>query len=91
MLNLAIAVDIDRKDRSIIETNSGKILVSPNWPQDYESQVVAYHKGSRNGYVIDLEELTEDIREMLALHKQKQFNARRKPDWLVRLERAAAL
>ena len=67
MLNLAIAVDIDQDNNSIIETNSGDTLVAPNWPQDCESQVVSYRKSSRTCRVIHLRSLSEDIGQALAL------------------------
>ena len=89
MLNLAIAVDIDQKDNSIIETNSGDTLVAPDWPQDCESQVVSYRKGSRTCHVVRLETLSNDISQALALIERFNFVAGKKPDWFVRLQKLA--
>ena len=87
MLNLAIAVDIDQKDNSIVETNSGDKFVAPDWPQDCESQVVAYRKGSRTCRVVRLETLSSDIGQALALIERFNFVAGKKPDWFVRLQK----
>jgi hypothetical protein len=91
MLNRAIAVDIDRNNNSIIETDTGDTLVAPDWPQDCESQIVSYQKGSRTCRVVHLEILSEDINQALTLIKRSGFVARKKPDWFVRLQELAAI
>ena len=91
MINLAIAVDFDRHNRSIIETNSGEILVSPDWPQDCESQVVSYRKGGREGHVVNLELLAEDIRQALAVIGEAHSFGRKRPDWFTRLQNVSAV
>lgn len=90
MLNLAIAVDIDRDNNSIIETNSGDTLVAPKWPQDCESQVVSYRNGSRTCHIVDLEMLADDIGQALILIERTNFIAGNKPDWFLRLQELAA-
>jgi hypothetical protein len=87
MLNLAIAVDVDQNDNSIIETNSGDTLVAPDWPQDCESQVVSYRKGSRTCRVVHLETLSSDIGQALTLIALSDFVAGKKPDWFIRLQK----
>lgn len=89
MLNLAIAVDVDRDNNSIIETNSGDTLVAPNWPQDCESQVVSYRKGSRTCRIVHLETLSKDIGQALTLIERAGFVAGKKTDWFVRLQELA--
>jgi hypothetical protein len=91
MLNLAIAVDINRDNNSIIETNSGDTLVAPDWPQDCESQVVSYQKGSRTCRVVRLETLSQDIGQALALIERAGWVAGKKTDWFVRLQELAAI
>jgi hypothetical protein len=86
MLKLAIAVDTDRDDNPIIETNSGETLVAPKWPQDCESQVVSYRSGSPTCHIVDLETLADDISRALALIDRKKCIAGNKPDWFVRLQ-----
>lgn len=90
MLNLAIAVDIDRDNNSIIETNSGDTLVAPKWPQDCESQVVSYQNGSRTCNIVNLETLADDINQALALIERANFIGGNKPDWFVRLQELAS-
>ena len=89
MLNLAIAVDVDRNNNSVIETNSGDTFVAPNWPQDCESQVVSYRKGNRTCHVVSLETLSDDIGQALTLIQRSGLLAGRKPDWFVRLKELA--
>jgi hypothetical protein len=91
MVNLAIAMDIDRDNNSIIETNCGKRLVAPGWPQDCEAQLVSYRKKGRVGRVVRLDTLTNDIREALALIEQQGAFATKKPDWFFRLQKIAAV
>lgn len=90
MLNLAIAVDVDRDNNSIIETNSGDTLVAPDWPQDCESQVVSYRKGSRTCRVVHLESMAEDVGQALTLIERSGLFSGKKPDWFVRLHELAA-
>lgn len=90
MLNLAIAVDVDRDENSVIETNSGDTLVAPNWPQDCEFQVVSYRKGSRTCRVVHLETLSDDIGQALTFIERSGFVSGKKPDWFVHLKELAA-
>jgi hypothetical protein len=89
MINLAIAIDVDRSDDSIIVTNSGDTLVAPNWPQDCESQVVSYRKGSRTCRIVHLETLSNDIGQALMLIERAGLVAGKKSDWFVRLQELA--
>jgi hypothetical protein len=89
VLNLAIAVDVDQNDNSIVETNSGDTLVAPDWPQDCESQVISYRKGSQTCRVVRLETLSSDIGQALALIERFNSVAGKKPDWFVRLQKLA--
>jgi hypothetical protein len=89
MLNLAIAVDIDRNGDSVIETNTGDILAAPSWPQDCEFQIVSYRKGSRTARIVYHDALSEDIGHALDVIARGGFLGRSKPDWFVRLQEAA--
>ena len=89
MLNLAIAMDIDRNNNSIVETNSGDTLVAPDWPQDCEFQVVSYRKGGRTCRVVRIRELTGDIGQALALIEGAGLVAKKNADWFVRLREYA--
>ncbi len=91
MINLAIAMDIDRDNNSIIETNCGKRLVAPDWPQDCEAKLVSFRKRSRIGCVVHLETLTDDIREALAFIEQQGAFATKKPNWFLRLQKISAV
>jgi hypothetical protein len=91
MLNRAIAVDADRNNNSIIETDAGDILVAPDWPQDCESQIVSYRKGSRTCKVVYLEQLSEDINQALSLINRSGVVGRKKPEWFVRLHELAVI
>ena len=86
MLNLAIALDINRDNDSIVETNSGVTLVAPDWPQDCESQVVSYRNGSETCRVVCLETLSKDIVQALASIERAGLVAGKKTDWFVRLQ-----
>ena len=85
MLNLAIAVDVNRQKESIVETNSGEVLVAPRWPQDCEAQVVSYRRGNRTCRIVYLGTLAQDIGEALTLIDQAGLLQRSKPDWYLRL------
>ncbi len=89
MLNLAIAVDIDRERNSVIETNTGEILVAPDWPQDCEFQIVSYSKGSRIAHIVHYDTLSEDIGKALDVIEHGDFLGRSKPDWFARLKAVA--
>jgi hypothetical protein len=91
MLNLAIAVDIDRNNNSVVETNSGDLFVAPDWPQDCESQVVSYRKKGRTCRVVRLETLAQDIGQALTLIEKAGLVAGKKPDWFLRLHKSAAI
>jgi hypothetical protein len=91
MINLAIAMDIDRNNNSIIETNCGKRLVAPDWPQDCETKLVSFREKGRLARVVDLETLTEDIREALTLIDQQGAYAQKKPNWFLRLQKISAV
>ena len=90
MLNLAIAVDVDRNGHSVVETNAGDILVAPRWPQDCEFQIVSYRKGDRTARIVYYDELSEDIGHALDVIQRERCLGRTKPDWFIRLQEAAA-
>jgi hypothetical protein len=89
MLDLAIAVDIDRNNNPIVETNSGDKLVAPRWPQDCEFQAVSYRKGTRTCRVVYLGELSKDIGQALALIERTGLVGETNSDWFIRLQELA--
>lgn len=89
-MNLAIAVDTDRNENPIVETNSGDALVAPDWPQDCEFQVVSYRNGSRTCRVVHLKTVCEDLGQALTLIGRAGLIAEKDADWFVRLPEWAA-
>lgn len=87
MLALAIPIDIDRRGNTIIETNAGRQLKAPGWPQDCEFQLVAFRPSSRTCQVVWTEQLAEDIAEVLELMDRLHIYRKAKPGWYQRLEK----
>ncbi len=85
MLNLAIQIDVNRNNKSVVETNNGVVLEAHDWPQDCEAQVVSYHKESQTCRVIRLDKLTQDIRQAVAFLNHSGVLDQKKPDWFLRL------
>ncbi|HBA40696.1 MAG TPA: hypothetical protein DCZ05_13450 [Deltaproteobacteria bacterium] len=85
MLELAIPVDIDRRGNTIVETNSGRELTAPGWPQDCEFQLVAFHPSSRSCEVVWIEQLAEDIANALELLNTAGIHRDANTDWYQRL------
>ena len=90
MLDLAIAIDTDARNTTIVETNHGVELKAPEWPHDCEFQLVAFGPSRRTCEIVFSECLADDIGEALtALDKTGAFKGR-KPDWYRRLKLYAA-
>lgn len=85
MLELAIPIDVDRQGSTIVETNSGRELKAPGWPQDSEFQLVAFHPSSKSCEVVWIEQLAEDIANALDLLATAGIHREAKPDWHQRL------
>ncbi len=89
MLDLAISMDTDSRNTTIIETNHGVELGAPEWPQDCDFQLVAFDASGDSCEVVSAEGLAEDIgKALMALDRAAAFK-RRKPDWYRRLGRYA--
>jgi hypothetical protein len=89
MLDLAISMDTDPRNTTIIETNQGVRLKAPGWPQDCDFQLVAFDPSGESCEVISAEDLAGDIGKALrTLDRSAAFKGR-KPDWYRRLERYA--
>ena len=89
MLDLAIAIDTDARNTTIVETNHGVELKAPEWPHDCEFQLVAFDSRGRCE-IVWATDLAGDIGKALrALDKAAVFKGR-KPDWYRSLERCAA-
>jgi hypothetical protein len=86
MLALAIPVDIDTRGNTIIETNAGRELTAPRWPQDSEFQLVAFRPSGKTCQVVWTEQLAEDIGKVLELLDTTDIYHGAKPDWYQRLQ-----
>jgi hypothetical protein len=89
MLDLAIAIDQDRKMTTIVETNHGRSLKAPGWPQDSDFRLVAFHPKHKSCEVVSASELAADISNLLRLVASQPLVRGRKPSWLKRLEQYA--
>lgn len=90
MLDLAISIDTDSTNTTVIETNHGVRLRAPEWPQDSDFQLVAFNPLGGSCEVVGADHLAQDIGNALALlNRAVPFNGR-KPGWYRRLERYAA-
>lgn len=69
----------------MIETNRGKELKAPQWPQDCEFQLVAFNPSGRVGDVISTEELAADISSAIRTLRESGLMSGKKPDWYQRL------
>ena len=89
MLDLAISINTDPRNTTIIETNRGVKLKAPGWPQDCDFQLVAFHPSAEICEVVSAEGLAGDIgKALMTLDRAAPFKGR-KPDWYRRLERCA--
>jgi len=88
---LALAISFEQTSQGqIIETNDGTELIAKDWPQDSETQLVAFSPNRHLCNVVDPSVIAEDIARLLALSKQHNVVSRKKPDWYERLERYAS-
>lgn len=89
MLDLAISIDTDPRNTTIIETNQGVRLKAPEWPHDCDFQLVAFEPSKESCEIVSAEGLAGDIgTALIALDRVAPFKGR-KPDWYRRLERYA--
>jgi len=89
MLDLAISIDTDPRNTTIIQTNHGVELKAPGWPQDCDFQLVAFNPSRKICEVVPAGVLAGDIgRALMRLDRAAPFKGR-KPDWYRRLERYA--
>jgi hypothetical protein len=89
MLDLAISTDTDSKGTTIVQTNHGVKLKAPRWPQDCESQLVAFSPSGVRCEVVWTELLAADIDNALAMLDGSAAFKGPKPDWYRRLKRCA--
>ncbi len=90
MLDLAIAIDTDPRNTTIVETNHGVQLKAPGWPHDCDFQLVAFDQSEETCEVISADCLARDIGKALMTLDRAELFKGRKPDWCRRLERYAA-
>jgi len=87
MLDLAIAVDHDRQMTTIVETNLGRSLKSPGWPQDSDFHLVAFDPTQNSCDVVTASELAADISKLIRLVASRRILHGNKPVWFKRLEK----
>ncbi len=87
MLDLAIAVDHDRQMATIVETNHGRSLKAPGWPQDSDFHLVAFDPSQNSCEVVTASELAADISKLVQLVASQRILRGNKPAWLKRLEK----
>ena len=85
MLALAISSE-QTSEGQLIETNDGTELVTRNWPQDSETQLVAFSSSGDLADVVYPTEVADDIARLLRLAKQYGLISNSKPGWFKRLE-----
>jgi hypothetical protein len=90
MLDLAIAVDHDRQMTTLVETNRGRSLKAPGWPQDSDFHIVAFCPKQSTCDVVTAAELSTDISKLLRVVSSRRIFRGRKPAWLKRLEQYSA-
>ncbi len=87
---LALAISFEQtKAADLVETEDGTKITVRNWPQDSETNVVAYQPNGRVGTVVIPSQFAEDIAHLLRLTEQKRADFHRS-DWYKRLEQYAA-
>jgi hypothetical protein len=89
MLDLAISINTDTSGTTVIETNHGKELKAPRWPQDCDFQLVAFSPTGKTCEVIWTEQLARDIRCALVALDQQGGVPVKIPDWYRRLSRCS--
>lgn len=85
MLDLAISIDTDEAAISVVETNHGRHLTAPRWPQDSDFQLVAFSPAGRTCNVVCPEQLTADLASALAALDESGALKGQKPEWYRRL------
>lgn len=87
MLDLAIAIDHDRGMNTIVETNGGRSLGAPGWPQDSDFHLVAFDPLQNSCEVVPASQLAADISKLVHLAASRGILHGKKLDWLKRLEK----
>jgi hypothetical protein len=76
MIDLAISVDDEARNVTIVETNYGDHLAAPKWPQDSDFRLVVFSPHALKCDVIPPRELARDIAQALeALEKGRRGTA----------------
>lgn len=90
MLDFAISMDTDADGVSIVETNHGLKMKSPDWTHDCEFQLVTFSPSGRKCSVVRPNELTLDLACALEAIDSTGMLKGRKPAWYRRLAKYAA-
>lgn len=90
MIEIAIALDEPMGRKAVLETNSGRSLVTEQWPRDCEVQVVAFREHRRACEIVYLDEHASDITKALTLIESNGLLPSEKPSWFKRLKLCSA-
>jgi hypothetical protein len=86
---LALAISFEQtKAAEVVETEDGTRITVRNWPQDSETNIVAYQPNGCVGRIVIPSELAEDIAHLLRFAKQSPAGFQRSA-WYKRLEQYA--
>jgi hypothetical protein len=86
---LALAISFEQtKAADVVETEDGTRITVRNWPQDSETNVIAYQPNGTVGKVVIPSQLAEDIARLLRFAEPKRAGFQRS-DWYKRLEQYA--
>jgi hypothetical protein len=89
MLDHAIRIDDDAHGVSIVETNNGRKLNAPRWPQDCEFQLVCFNESKESCDIIRPEDLAKNIKIALDMIAQSGVLNGEKPNWYLTLVQCA--
>ena len=90
MIDLAISIGDDASGTTVVETNQGRHMASPDWPQDSDFRLVAFTPAAKKCAVVSPEELAHDIANALQALEHVPEVARKRPQWYLRLRVCAA-
>jgi hypothetical protein len=90
MIDLAISIGDDASGTTVVETNHGDHMASPNWPQDSDFRLVAFNPAAKKCTVISPAGLAHDIASALQALEHVPQVGRKKPQWYLRLRVCAA-
>jgi hypothetical protein len=86
---LALAISFDQTPKGdTIETEDGTRITVRNWPQDSDTNMVAYRPTQKFGVVVSASQIAEDIARLLRA-VDATTRVSRRTDWYKRLQQYA--